>query len=99
MIPFTLSAGVMPMGRRHPQPADRIALKIKFNQHGGLVADHPSVVSRLNRDGLRGFEFQLAAVGVLDVDLAAGENPTCACWQRSVPTSGFICLDQRKPGW
>jgi hypothetical protein len=46
-------------------------LEIEFDQHGGLIADHPPLVSRFNGDELWSFELEDAAVGKADVDLAA----------------------------
>src|SRR5439155_12200911 len=64
----------MAMGLRHPKPADRISLEIEFNQHGGLVPDDPPVMPRLDSDHLRSFELRSAAVRVLNLELAAGEE-------------------------
>ena|SRR5438105_14303223 len=59
---------------RHSESADGFSFKIKLDQYGGLVPHHPSVVSRLNDHDLRSFELHGAAVGILNVDLAASQK-------------------------
>src|SRR5262249_59930959 len=58
----------------HAQPRHRISLKIKFDHHHGFVPDHPTVVTRFDRDHVGRFVLDDAAVGVLDVDLAVYEE-------------------------
>jgi hypothetical protein len=60
----------MRVGLRHTEPANRLSLKIKLHQHGGLAAHDPPIVSRLNNHDLRSFELRGAAVRILDMHLA-----------------------------
>jgi hypothetical protein len=60
---------------RHSQPARRFAFEVKFNQDGRLVPYHPRVVPRFDRDRLWSGVLHDAAVCVLDMDLAASEEP------------------------
>jgi hypothetical protein len=61
--------------RRHAEAVDGVALEVELDQHHGLFADHPPVMPRIDRDDLRRLVLDDAAVGVLDVDLAAREEP------------------------
>src|SRR5262249_60962023 len=67
-------ARLMTMGVRHAETGDRIALEVELDQHDRLVADHPAIVPGLDGDDLRRAVLDDAAVGVLDVDLAAREE-------------------------
>src|SRR5258705_1325388 len=58
----------------HPEAVDRIALERKFDEHRRLVAHHPSIVARLDGHDPGRFEFDPAAVRVLDVDFAPREE-------------------------
>jgi|ERR1051326_3230655 hypothetical protein len=58
----------------HAQAADRVTLEVELDQDGWLVTDNPSVMTGLNRDNLRRRKFQRAAIGILNVDLAAREK-------------------------
>src|SRR5262249_47305679 len=58
----------------HTQPADGVALEVEFDEHDRLLADHPPVVARIDRDDLRRLVLDDAAVGVLDMDFAAGQE-------------------------
>ena len=62
------------MRGRHPEAARSVAFKIEFDHDGRLVAHHPSIVPRLNSYNLRRGELQQAAVGVLNMDLAARQE-------------------------
>ena len=59
---------------RHPEPADRVAFEVEFDQHYGLLADDPAVVTRLDSDDLRSFVFDDAAIGIFDVNLPTREK-------------------------
>src|SRR5688500_11060873 len=59
---------------RHPELTDRVALEIEFDQYHCLLADHPAVVAWLDGHHLRRLVFDHAAVGVFDMDFAAGEE-------------------------
>src|SRR5271165_1639408 len=56
---------------RDSETADRVALKIEFDEHGGLVAHHPAFVARFYVNEFRRLELFHAAIGESDVDLAA----------------------------
>jgi len=61
--------------RWHTQPLYRVALEIKFNHDGWLAPDHPTIVSRFDGNGLRRGELKSASIGILNMDLAAREEP------------------------
>jgi hypothetical protein len=63
------------MFRWHPQPPNRIALEIELDHHGRFVADHPAIMSRLDRDRLWSRELHRASIGVLNMDLPMREEP------------------------
>jgi hypothetical protein len=58
----------------HPQTLDRISLEIEFDQDDRFVPDDPAVVSGVDRDDLRRLALDPAAVGVFDMEPAAGEK-------------------------
>ena len=58
----------------HSQPVDRIPLKIELDDHDGLLADNPAVMTRLDRENLWSLVLDHAAVGVLDVNLTTDEE-------------------------
>src|SRR5215471_3001597 len=62
------------MTARHAEPADRVALEVELDQHHRFLADHPPVVTRLDRDDLRRAVLHDAAVRVLDVNLTARQE-------------------------
>jgi len=62
------------MGVWHPKPPDGIALEVELDEHHWFASDDPAVVTRLDGDDLRGLVLDDAAVGVLDVNLAADEK-------------------------
>ena len=41
---------LVPVSAGHAEAADRVPFKIEFDQHHRLVADHPPVVTRIDRD-------------------------------------------------
>jgi hypothetical protein len=59
---------------RHTESADRVALEVELDDDSRPVAHDPAVVARLDGDDLGSDQFDLAAVGVLDVDLAASQE-------------------------
>jgi hypothetical protein len=63
------------MDLRHAQPVGRIALEVELDKYDRLLANHPAIVPGFDGDNLRGFEFDNAAVAVLDVDFAVDEEP------------------------
>jgi len=63
------------VGGRHPAPLSGLALEVEFDQHRGLIPDHPPVMAGLDGYHLRGGELQRAPVRVLNMDLATGEKP------------------------
>src|ERR1051325_8153782 len=69
---------------RHPEFANRIPLEVELDKHRGLFADDPPVMSRLNHDGLRSRELQLASVRIFNMDLAAHQEANvCVHAERS----------------
>jgi hypothetical protein len=64
----------MGVGGRHPEPSHRVALKIELDKHHGLIANHPAVMARLNRNHLGRGELQHTAVLILDVYFTAGQE-------------------------
>jgi hypothetical protein len=62
------------MAVRHAQTVHRVAFKIEFNHHHGLVPDHPSVVTRFNRDDLWRLVFNDSTIRVLDMYFAASQE-------------------------
>jgi hypothetical protein len=63
----------VPVGIRHSEPVYGVALEIEFDHDGGLIADYPSIVSRLDGDDLGRRELQRAPIGISNVNLTAGE--------------------------
>jgi hypothetical protein len=63
------------MRLRHPELADRLALEVEFDQDCSLTTDNPAIMTGLDDDNLWSRELDSAAVRVLDVDLAAGQEP------------------------
>ncbi|MGD0777861.1 MAG: hypothetical protein ABSC05_34170 [Candidatus Solibacter sp.] len=64
----------VPVHLRHPEFADGLTLEVELNQDRDLVADDPPIVRRLDHDDLWGHKLRGAAVRVLDMDLAAGQE-------------------------
>src|SRR5450759_4404382 len=65
----------VPMAAGHAEAVGGVPFEVDFDQDGRLVADDPAVVAGFDRDDLRRDELERAAVGVLDVDPAAGDEP------------------------
>ena len=63
------------MAVREAETVRRLALVVELDEDGGLVADHPRVVLRLDRDGCRCDVLERAAVRVVPRDVPAGEEP------------------------
>src|SRR5215470_2943218 len=59
---------------RHTEPANSVSLEVELDQHCGFVSHYPAIVPRLNCDDLWSYELQGAAVCILNVDLAAGQE-------------------------
>jgi len=64
----------VPVRLRHPELADRLALEVEFDQDRSLITDNPAIMTGLDDDDLRSRELDSAAVRILDVDLAAGQE-------------------------
>jgi hypothetical protein len=62
------------MGSWHPEARDGLALKVELDEHDGLFADDPTVVSRFDGDNLWRLELQHASIGVLDMELSADDE-------------------------
>ena len=62
------------MSARHPEPVDRVRFEVELDQYDRLVADNPAVVTRFDRDNLRGLVLDDAPIRVFDVDLTADEE-------------------------
>src|ERR687891_2688614 len=65
------SVRVLPRKAEAPRGA---LLRVELDEHGGLVAHHPRVVPRLDRDHLRRDVLERAAVAVRTLDVALGEE-------------------------
>src|ERR1019366_3158804 len=65
----------VPVRFRHPELADRLALEVEFDQHCSFITNDPPIVTGLDDDNLRSRELDSAAVRILNVDLAAGQEP------------------------
>lgn len=64
----------MVVSLRHPEPIDGLSFKIEFHQHRGLISHHPPVVPWFDGNDLGSCELERAAVGVLNMDFAAGQE-------------------------
>src|SRR5215831_4925389 len=64
----------MAMRVRHAEAIDGVAFEIELDHHDRFLADDPTVVPGVDGDDLRRLMFDDAAVGVLDVNLAAREE-------------------------
>src|SRR5664280_2562953 len=73
--PRSLLPSPVPVRLRHAELADRLALEVEFDQDRSLITDNPAIMTRLDNDDLRSRELDSAAVRILDVDLAAGQEP------------------------
>src|ERR1019366_3374345 len=73
--PENLLPSPVPVRLRHPELADRLALEVEFDQDCSLITDNPAIMAGLDDDDLRSRELDSAAVRILDVDLAAGQEP------------------------
>jgi len=60
---------------RHPEATNGLSLEVKFDQNRRLVSDDPPVVPRLDSDDRWSHELRGAAVCILNVDLAPGQEP------------------------
>ena len=56
----------------HPKPTNGFSLEVELDQHSWLSSYDLAFVSRLNRDDLRSYELQGAAVCISNMDLGAG---------------------------
>jgi hypothetical protein len=65
----------VPVRLRHPELADRLALEVEFDQDRSLIPDNPAIMTGLDDDDLWSRELDSTAVRILDVDLAAGQEP------------------------
>jgi len=60
--------------RGDAEAVNRLAFKIELDEHGGLVADHPTLVPWFDGDKLRGLVLDNATVGEPNVDLAVSHE-------------------------
>jgi hypothetical protein len=60
--------------RRHPEPTCGLSLEVKLDHHRGIVSYDPPIVSRLDSDDLWSYELRGAAICILNMDLAAGQE-------------------------
>jgi hypothetical protein len=65
----------VPVCLRHPEPTNGVTFEIELDQDRGLVPYDPSVVAWLDGNGLRGRKLKSAAIRVLNMNLAAGQEP------------------------
>ena len=80
---------------RHAEPLDRVSLEVELDEDGGLVADHPTVVPRLDGDDLRRLALDVQPSVYSTWKRRAGADVRVHA--QSVPTTGFMSTDQRKP--
>src|ERR1019366_6104386 len=73
--PENLLPSPVPVRSRHSELADRLALGVEFDQDRSLITDNPAIMTGLDDDDPRSRELDSAAVRILDVDLAAGQEP------------------------
>src|ERR1017187_10248834 len=73
--PENLLRSPVPVRSRHSELADRLALEVEFDQDRSLITDNPAIMTGLDDDDLRSRKLDSAAVRILDVDLAAGQEP------------------------
>jgi hypothetical protein len=59
----------------HAETANRVSFEVELDEDDGLSAHDPAIVPGLDGHNLRRFVLHDAAVGVLDVDFAAHEEP------------------------
>ena len=74
----------------HAESADGVTLEVEFDQHHGLPAHNPTVMTRVDRHDLGGLVFDDAAVGVLDVDFAARQKTHVGVHTQVSPDDGFM---------
>jgi hypothetical protein len=77
---------------RHPELADRLALEVEFDQYRSLITDNPAIMTGLDDNDLRSRELDSASVRILDVDLAAGQEPDVRVACRDRCRRSLSCL-------
>jgi hypothetical protein len=86
------------MDGRHTEPADRVALEVDLDQHHRLLADNPTVVAGIDSHDLRRLVFDDAAIGVLDVDLSAGQEADVSV-QAEISADHRLHVDRPSEPW
>ena len=81
-----------------PEAPRRLTLGVELDDHRRRAPHHPRIVTRLDDEDARRGEVEAAAVRIFAANVAWARKPTWACMQWGVPTMGFMCVDQRKPG-
>jgi len=77
------------MGIGHSEAADRLTLEVEFDQHHRLLADNPTVMSRLDCDDLGSFVFHDTTVTIFDVDFAARQKADVGVHAQVSPDNRF----------
>ncbi len=62
------------MDVRHAEARDGFLFEVELDEHGGFLADDPTLVSRFDGNNLWPFEFQQASVAVFELELPADEE-------------------------
>jgi hypothetical protein len=83
---------------RHTEPANGVSLEVELDQYGGFVSHNPAIVPRLDRDDLWSYELQSAAVCILNVDLAAGQETDVRVHAQIGSGDGLHVGGPTKPG-
>jgi hypothetical protein len=63
------------MAGRQSEFRDSVALEIELDDYGRFFADHPSIMTGFYHKDLRSPKVKRATIGVLDMDVAACEEP------------------------
>jgi hypothetical protein len=87
------------VGLGEAQAIRGLALEIKLNENGGLIAHDPGVMTGVNRNHLRGGEFESAAIRVTDVDLATGKEAHVSMHAEISAYKGFHVGGPAEAGW
>jgi len=81
---------------RHPQTADRVAFEIELDDTPLLATTQPSWPGSIATICRRLVLATQPSAYSMWISLAR-EEPTCACMQSSVPTTGFMSTAQWNP--
>ena len=83
---------------RYAELLRRLAFEVELNHDRRLISHHPAVMSRFDGNRLRCSEFQRAAVGVPNMDLALGEKTNVRVLAQISAHDRFHVLRPIEPG-